>query len=161
MNRNRISLLIICIFFYLGEITKAYTQERPIVEWQVIKTEIGNNEILLNFSFATEPGWSIYAINPDTTKFKITATMDFIKNENITKIGELTSSEAKTVYDKDLGINVSYFLEKGTFIQKIKKNNPCTVDFKIKYTMVKKTSTVVGEGAMLFRGDESFQVQLK
>jgi hypothetical protein len=155
------SKAFILSLLFVVKFTFSFSQERPFVEWQVQKENISENETILTFSFVTEKGWSVYAINPDSLDMKISMTVNFIPNESYSLIEGLTVENAISKFDTDLDVNVSYFLEKGTLKQRVKRIKSGVIDVKINYMMIKQTSTVVGNSGMIFKGNDSLQVELK
>jgi len=121
----------ILITFFLAKFTCSFSQEKPIVEWQIQKDYISHDEIELTLSFVTEKGWTVYAINPDTLDMNLSIKVNFKPDDSYALVGELTQQNAINTFDKDLNLNISYFLEKGILKQRIKKYKPCSVNLKI------------------------------
>ncbi|MES2518738.1 MAG: hypothetical protein V4585_11560 [Bacteroidota bacterium] len=140
----------------------AFPQNRPKVEWRVKKIENNKNDASLLFSFATEKGWTLYAINHDTLNMKISAKIKISPNDECYSLnGSLTASNAITKYDDDLDLNLSYFNETGVFSQPILVHKTCVVDVEIIYLISKQINTVAGDGGILYKMKDSMQVQLE
>lgn len=138
-----------------------FSQEKPIVEWKIQIVESNDPFVTLKFSFVTEKGWTIYAINPDSSDINISAKFFFSStNDSFSLIRNISSIDASSKFDEDLKQEVSYFLEKGTFEQKIMRKKSGVLKIEIHYTMFKETSTVIGFSGVLYKEKENFEVKL-
>ncbi len=130
------------------------------------KATIGQ-EVELVLTVEIEEGWYLYSSDFDPNLGPIVTAVNFKKNDSFEAIGSLKAIKPKRKFDDIWGGEVSYFIEKAEFRQKIKvlKEKPsiegtieyqtCTIkdgacvggeyDFSVNLTVVKPLPSVVGK----------------
>lgn len=85
--------------------------------------ELGNDEAEIIFTAKIDQGWHVYSTN--LTDGPIAATFNVVKMEGVEKVGKLRprGNEQKT-FDKLFDMEVRYFENTATFVQKIKFTKP-------------------------------------
>ena len=85
--------------------------------------ELGNDEAEIIFTAKIDQGWHVYSTN--LTDGPIAATFNVVKMEGAEKVGKLRprGNEQKT-FDKLFDMEVRYFENTATFVQKIKFTKP-------------------------------------
>ena len=97
--------------------------EKPI-SWTFSSRNIGTDESELVFTATVNQGWHIYsqytnADGPVPTSFKLEKSDDFETVGKIKENGKLVKE-----FQKEFGVEVSYFSSKVVFVQKIKLKKP-------------------------------------
>jgi len=119
------------------------------------KVTVGQ-EIELILTADIEEGWYLYSSDFDPNLGPIVTSITFKKNDGFQAIGKLKAIHPKRKFDDIWGGEVSYFIEKAEFRQKIKvlKQNP-TVEATVEYqTCTIKDGACVG-------GEYDFSVNSK
>ena len=85
--------------------------------------ELGNDEAEIIFTAKIDQGWHVYSTN--LTDGPIAATFNVVKMEGVEKVGKLRPrGNEQKVFDKLFDMEVRYFENTATFVQKIKFTKP-------------------------------------
>ncbi len=85
--------------------------------------ELGNDEAEIIFTAKIDQGWHVYSTN--LTGGPIAATFNVVKMEGVEKVGKLRPrGNEQKVFDKLFDMEVRYFENTATFVQKIKFTKP-------------------------------------
>lgn len=142
----------------IGSQTATNNKPKQHAKWSYsinpTKATIGQ-EVELIFTAEIEEGWYLYSSDFDANLGPIVTAVNFKKNDSFQAIGSLKAIKPKRKFDDIWGGEVSYFIEKAEFRQKIKvlKINP-----EIAGTIEYQTCTIK-DGACV-GGEHDFAVQL-
>jgi hypothetical protein len=118
------------------------------------KAKVGD-VVTLTFSGTIDPKWKLYSTDNTLDPGPVAAEVKFKTNDSYQLVGKLTSVKPEVHKDDVWGGNVSFFVGKATFTQKVKvlKAKP-TIEGKLKY----QTCTI-SDGACVL-GNDNFKVTL-
>lgn len=107
----------------------SFSQIVDPIKWETELKKISENEAEIVFNAVIDTGWHLYSTDiPDGGPTP--ATITFNQTEGVELLGELTAiSEVTREYDSMFEMELSYFVDKGTFVQRI--SIPDTTDFHI------------------------------
>lgn len=122
-------LLFLSLLF--GSCSIALGQLLSPVKWNLDQKPSGKGEIELTFKATIEPGWHLYSTDlPDGGPLKTTFTFSS-DSTNYIVIGGITSLVAPSKeHDKIFNMDLSFFSNQATFIQKIKVVSEQSFDIK-------------------------------
>ncbi|PWK16908.1 hypothetical protein LV89_04660 [Arcicella aurantiaca] len=152
-------LLCLLIVYFFNNYP-VFSQNMPKVKWQVEK-EVQDKEINLILAFKIDNDWTFYAINDDSVSPKISAQINLQANDDcFITIGNATSNNSISEFDKELNRNTSYFMNEGAFTQRIIKKGSCLIKAEISYLVSKKYMTEQGEGGVVFKVKDTILIPL-
>lgn len=114
---------ILLLFSVILYVCSASAQMADPVHFTSQLKELGNDEAEIIFTAKIDQGWHVYSTN--LTGGPIAATFNVVKMEGAEKVGKLRprGNEQKT-FDKLFDMEVRYFENTATFVQKIKFTKP-------------------------------------
>jgi DsbC/DsbD-like thiol-disulfide interchange protein len=124
-------LLLVLLVMFAGR--GAFAQIESRVSWAYAAKKVSATEAVVLLKATIDDGWHIYSLNvkdggPIKTSFKFTPSKEF------TLVGKPTEPAAITKYEKNFGMNVSYFENSVVFQQKVKlKGKKATVKGSLEF----------------------------
>ena len=107
---------------WLSVLTMSAQMADPVHFTSQLK-ELGNDEAEIIFTAKIDQGWHVYSTN--LTDGPIAATFNVVKMEGVEKVGKLRPrGNEQKVFDKLFDMEVRYFENTATFVQKIKFTKP-------------------------------------
>jgi DsbC/DsbD-like thiol-disulfide interchange protein len=124
-------LLLILVVMFAGR--GAFAQIEGHVTWAYAAKKISATEAVVMLKASIDEGWHVYSLNvkdggPIKTSFKFTKSPEF------TLVGKTTEPAPIVKYDKNFGMNLTYFENSVVFQQKVKlKGKKATVKGSLEY----------------------------
>ena len=111
-------LKVLIFFFLIGSVANAQIH-KPVV-WETSVEKINDSDFNLIISATIEEGWHLYAQNvpeggPIATSISITED-----SEKFQLLGKTTEDEGREEFDNVFRMNIKFFEEKASFVQKIR-----------------------------------------
>ena len=97
-----------------------FSQILKPVKWNTSVEKITDTEYNLVFTAMIDEDWHLYALDIPNNG-PIPTSFGFDKTSKYRLIGEVSQEEGITVYDETFKMEVTYFINKTTFKQRIKK----------------------------------------
>lgn len=129
---KKITITIVALFMVFSAV-KAQVQNP--VKWNYAAVKKSANEYVVTISAMLNSDWHIYSMNTPLGG-PVPTTLNFKKNPLVLLDGKVKESgNAKTVYDKEFGIDVKYYGETVSFVQTVKLKSPVKTNLSgtIKY----------------------------
>lgn len=126
MKKNPISKLFMALLAVLISAMNTQAQIYNPVSWstEVIAGEPGEFELIATAKI--EKGWHLYSQSLPSDDGPIATEFTFPEGDNYTLVGKVKEPKAKTEYDPNFDMDLNYFEEEVTFIQKIKTTSTAT-----------------------------------
>jgi DsbC/DsbD-like thiol-disulfide interchange protein len=124
-------LLLVLVVMFAGR--GAFAQIEGHVTWAYAAKKVSATEAVVMLKASIDDGWHIYSLNvkdggPIKTSFKFTKSAEF------TPVGKTTEPAPIVKYDKNFGMNLTYFENSVVFQQKVKlKGKKATVKGSLEF----------------------------
>ena len=121
--------LLATIFTFLIGLTTINAQIYNPVSWstEVRQTADGMYDLLVHATI--DKGWHLYSQTLPSDDGPIATEFTFPKGGNYTLIGKVSEPEPLNEYDPNFDMELSYFKDKVTFVQKIETNSLSPINF--------------------------------
>lgn len=119
----------LCIIALIACCSVNFAQMVEPIKWETALKKVSDTEAEIVFNAAIDAGWHLYSTDiPDGGPTP--ASITFSSTEGVELIGELTAASKVTrEYDSMFEMELSYFVDKGTFVQRI--SIPDTTNFQV------------------------------
>jgi thiol:disulfide interchange protein len=123
--------LKIAFFFFLFLISQlSFGQILNPVKWSFDQKKLSDSEYELYFTASIEKGWHLYSTTIDEGG-PIATSFNFDSTQVNLLVGQVTTDHsAEKVFDKSFNMNLEYFSNNVTFIQKIKRSSDKPIEIK-------------------------------
>jgi hypothetical protein len=124
-------LLLVLVMLFAGR--GAFAQIEGHVSWAYAAKKVSATEAVILLKATIDDTWHIYSLNvkdggPIRTSFKFTKSVDY------TPVGKPTEPAPIVKYDKNFGMNLTYFENSVVFQQKVKlKGKKATVKGSLEF----------------------------
>lgn len=90
------------------------------VKWTFDSKRIDSDEFELKFKAKLDMGWHLYSQNLPSDDGPIATSFVFDESDAVERLGEVTEPKAKTEYDPNFDMELSYFENSVEFVQRVK-----------------------------------------
>jgi len=119
-----------CLVFLLSFITLNLNAQNP-VSWQIVLSDKGNGEVELTAKAVIEPGWHLYDTEiPDGGPYPTSLNIDEIKGAAPVGNFHAVNSKLYKEFDKIFEMEIGYYSNSATFIQRFKVNDKASFSLK-------------------------------
>lgn len=119
----------------LGIISVLATQAQILdpVKWSFESKAISSDEVELRLTAKLDQGWHLYSQNLPSDNGPIPTQFSFEKNDAVRLIGKVLEPKAKTEYDPNFDMELSFFSNQVVFTQKVQVLDQTTLKGNVYY----------------------------